>query len=62
MWKAPIVEEIHKIREEHAARFNDDLKAIYQDIKQLEKESGREFVTLIPKRIQEIGRQSHGER
>ena len=29
MWEDPIVAEIRKIREEHAARFNYDLWAIY---------------------------------
>ncbi|MBF0132217.1 MAG: hypothetical protein HQL75_06485 [Magnetococcales bacterium] len=54
MWKDPIVEEIRKIRDEHAARFNDDLEAIYKDIKRLEEESGRKTVNLKPKLVQEI--------
>nr|VFJ58796.1 MAG: hypothetical protein BECKDK2373C_GA0170839_10685 [Candidatus Kentron sp. DK] len=54
MWKDPIVEKIHKIRQERAARFNYDLEAIYQDIKRLEKESEREFVTFEPKRVGEV--------
>ena len=54
MWKDPIVEKIHKIRKEHATRFNYDPVAIYNDIKRLEKESGREFVTLVPKRVREV--------
>nr|VFK03914.1 MAG: hypothetical protein BECKH772B_GA0070898_103893 [Candidatus Kentron sp. H]VFK04119.1 MAG: hypothetical protein BECKH772A_GA0070896_103833 [Candidatus Kentron sp. H]VFK06978.1 MAG: hypothetical protein BECKH772C_GA0070978_103873 [Candidatus Kentron sp. H] len=53
MWRDPIVEEIHKIREEHAARFNYDLEAIYQDLKRLERASGRETVTFAPKRVRE---------
>jgi len=28
----PIIDEIHRIREEHAARFNYDLKKIVEDI------------------------------
>ena len=39
----PIVDEIHRIRDAHAARFNYDLDAIYQDIKMREKESGLKF-------------------
>jgi hypothetical protein len=34
MWKDPIVEEVRRIREEHAARFGYDLKAIYEDLKE----------------------------
>jgi hypothetical protein len=36
MRKDPIVEEIHKIREAHAKRFNYDLKAIFDDIRKKE--------------------------
>ncbi|MBF0427051.1 MAG: hypothetical protein HQL66_14655 [Magnetococcales bacterium] len=54
MWQDPIVEEIRKIREEHAARFHHDLDAIYADLKRLEQESGRKTVTLEPRPVQEI--------
>jgi len=40
----PIVDEVRKVRDEHAARFNYDLRAIFSDIKQREKERGLEFV------------------
>ncbi|MBM2813429.1 MAG: hypothetical protein HW421_191 [Ignavibacteria bacterium] len=33
----PIIEELHKIREEHAAEFDFDLNKIYQDLKSKEK-------------------------
>ncbi len=46
MWEDPIVEKIHKIREEHARKFNFDLKAIYDDLKEQEKKSGRQIVSL----------------
>ncbi len=49
MWIDIIVEETRKIREEHAAKFNFDLKAIYEDLKNQEKESDREVVALSPK-------------
>lgn len=32
----PIVQEIHRIRQEHAARFDHDLKAIFADLKRTE--------------------------
>jgi hypothetical protein len=49
----PIVEEIRKIREEHAARFNYDIDAIFEDFRKNEKESGLPLVTLQPRRISE---------
>ncbi|MDQ1266602.1 MAG: hypothetical protein QG635_1754 [Bacteroidota bacterium] len=33
MWTDPIVEELHKIREEHAAKFDYDLNRINEDLK-----------------------------
>jgi hypothetical protein len=36
----PIVDEVRRIRDAHAARFNYDLDAIFRDIKEREKESG----------------------
>lgn len=45
----PIVDEIRRIRDAHAARFNYDLEAIYRDIKEREKEwekkLGRKFIS-----------------
>ena len=49
MWIDMIVEETRKIREEHAAKLNFDMKAIYEDLKNQEKESNREVVALSPK-------------
>ena len=40
----PIVDEVRRVRDAHAARFNYDLDAIFQDIKKREKESGLVFV------------------
>ena len=51
MWEDPIVEEVRKAREAHAAKFNYDLQAIYRDLKAQEKHSGRTFVAYPPKRI-----------
>jgi hypothetical protein len=48
----PIVDEVWRIKDELAARFNYDLKAIYEHLKQREKEreerTGREFVSATP--------------
>jgi len=46
-----IVEEVRRVREEHAQRFDYDLKAIFADIKKQQEKSGREFVRLPAKRV-----------
>lgn len=40
----PIVDEVRRIRDAHAARFNYDLDAIFRDIKEREQKSGLVFV------------------
>jgi hypothetical protein len=46
----PILEEIWKARDEHARRFDHDLKKICADLRRIEKQSGRRVVTRKPKR------------
>ena len=48
MWEDPIVNEVRKVRQAHAARFNYDLQAIYADLKEQERNSGRVFVSYPP--------------
>ena len=38
IWKDPIVEETRRMKDEYASKFNYDLQAIYQDLKELEKQ------------------------
>ncbi|MGH2397460.1 MAG: hypothetical protein ACRDFW_10830 [bacterium] len=45
----PIVDEVRKVREAHAARFNYDLSAICADLKKKEKDSGHPLVSRQPK-------------
>jgi hypothetical protein len=47
----PIVEEIRQIREQHSVKFNNDLRAIYRDLKKQEKKSGRKYLRFEPKRM-----------
>jgi len=49
MWIDRIVEETRKTREEHAAKFNYDLEAIYRDLKEEERKSSRKIVSLPAK-------------
>ena len=46
----PIVAEIRKVRHAHAAQFNNDIAAICADYRRRQKESGREYVTFLPRR------------
>lgn len=62
MREDPIVAEVRKIREAHAAQFNYDLKAIYQDLKQQEKASGRVFVSFPPRRARPTKKPPKGRR
>jgi hypothetical protein len=44
-----IVDEVHRIRDAYAAKFDYDLKRIAEDLRRRERESGREYVNLPPK-------------
>ncbi len=57
MWEDPIVEEVRKVREEHAARFDYDLAAICQDLREQQERSGRKVVRLQPRRPQPVAAQ-----
>lgn len=50
MWQDEILDEIHKIREEHAKSFNYDLDAMFADWQRRQSEGGRVVVSLPPKR------------
>jgi hypothetical protein len=45
----PIVEEIRAVRQQHAERFNYDLRAIVADLKRLEQQHSERLVSLPPK-------------
>lgn len=44
-WSDPIVDEVRRSRDAYAARFNYDLRAIFRDLKEQEKRSGRKLVS-----------------
>ena len=48
----PIVDEIRRARDAHAARFGYDLKAICDDLRKRQKECGHRVVSLPPRRLQ----------
>ncbi|MEQ8210141.1 MAG: hypothetical protein RH917_09940 [Lacipirellulaceae bacterium] len=51
MYSDPVIDEIRKHRDEYAAKFNYDLKAMAEDIRRRQKESGRATVSREPKRV-----------
>ena len=42
----PIVDEVRRVRGEHAARFNYDLWAIFRDIREQQERSGLKFISF----------------
>ena len=57
----PIVDEVRRIRDAHAAQFNYDPDAIFRDIKEQEKRSGRKYVSFaddsaVPNQTQQDGK------
>jgi hypothetical protein len=51
MFSDPIVEEVRKHRQEYAARFNYDVRAICREARERQKRSGRKIVALPAKRV-----------
>ena len=47
-----IIDDIHKVREEYAKRFNNDLKAICNDARSKQGYDGRKVVPAHPKPVQ----------
>ncbi|GAA6614649.1 hypothetical protein [Scytonema sp. NUACC26] len=46
MLKDEVLEEIYKIREEHAKSFNYDLQAICDDLRKKQEKSGRQIISV----------------
>jgi len=49
MYTDPIIDEIREFRDQYAARFNYDVKAMLDDIRRRQAESGRKTVSRPPK-------------
>ena len=49
MQKDEIVEEVRRVRNAYAAKFDYDLNKIFKDLKKQEEKSKRKFVSLKPK-------------
>lgn len=46
-----IMEEVWRIKDKIAARYNYDVRALAQDLRKKQKQSGRKVVTLPPKKV-----------
>lgn len=51
MTEDPIMEELHKFREEWAAQFNYDIHAMVADLRRSQRDANRQVVTLPPKPV-----------
>ena len=51
MWRDPIVEEVRRNREEYAARFDYDIRAICREARERQKKSERRIVSLPARRL-----------
>jgi len=51
MKEDPIVEEVRRIRQEHAERLGFDILAIAMDLKERQQTSGRRYLSLPSRRL-----------
>ena len=54
--KDPFVEEVRKVRQKHAKRFNNDLNSIFDDIMEHQKQYSNRLVRL---KAQKLGSITH---
>ena len=45
-----VIAELHAVRDAYAARFGYDVRAIFADLRAAQEASGREYVSLPPRR------------
>ncbi|CAN5736336.1 hypothetical protein BH20ACI4_BH20ACI4_06420 [soil metagenome] len=43
----PIIEEIHKMREEYAAKFDFNIDEMFKDLREKQSQSNREIVSFV---------------
>jgi len=52
MFEDPIVEEVRRIKEAHAARYNYDIRAMAKALREQQQRSGHKVVSLPRRRVQ----------
>ena len=50
MWRDPIVEETCKRRDEYAAQFKHDADAIFEDLRQRQRQAAKQPVSFPPRK------------
>ena len=55
----PIVKEVRKFRQEHAKKFNYNLRSIYEDLIEQERLSGHKFVSYVSEDYNRSEMQKH---
>jgi hypothetical protein len=58
MCKDEIVEEIRRIRQENAARFDYDIEAIVADARKRQQDGSHEVVSFAPRRPESVDKPS----
>jgi hypothetical protein len=53
MWEDPIVEEIHRVREDLAATYDGDLKSLFRELREQQQRGGRTVISEAPKPVAE---------
>jgi hypothetical protein len=48
MWRDPIIEELHQIRQEYAKQFNYDWQAMLEDLKAQERQNTTNPIASLP--------------
>ena len=48
MWRDPIIEELHQIRQEYVKQFNYDWQAIFEDLKAKERQNTTNPIASLP--------------
>ena len=48
----PVIAELHRIKDEHAQKFNYDVRAMMADLRERQKSSGRTYVSFARTSLQ----------
>jgi len=57
-----IVAEVRQVREAYAKQFNYDVYAMWRDLKERQHQSGRQGVSLLPRRIEPVALETPPQR
>lgn len=54
MLRDPIVEEVHRIRQEHAEAFGHDLHAMCESLREAQATSGHKIISRPPRPVRDV--------